>query len=226
MWTWFKLLVGLTHRPAPIPDVPDYDPLSSIKFNRYTRRDKAGDVVSSSLTPVPTTSRLPEEARALISVVPEPKPVQSELRTSDKGLAIIQEFEGFRSKAYRCPAGIWTIGYGHTSAAGMPHVYKGMTVTKEEAKALLKRDVVQYERAVLNYVRVSMTQNEFDALVSFCYNIGVTAFSKSSVVRFLNSGKKGLVGSGLALWTKGGGKVLPGLVKRRAMECDLFYGKK
>lgn len=207
MWTWFKVLVGLTKRPAPTPDVPEYDPLSSIKFvpEQIAHEQGSSPVILPLVKPAPI--------------------VQSKLKTSDKGLAIIEEFEGFRSKAYLCPAGIWTIGFGHTSGAGLPHVYKGMKVTKDEARHMLRRDVVQYEQAVLRSVKASLSQNEFDALVSFCYNVGVTAFSKSTVVRVINAGKKAQVGAALAMWVKGGGKVLPGLVSRRAKECDLFYGK-
>lgn len=199
MFNWIRSWWNKKPTTATTPDVPEYDPLSSIKA---------------------------PEAQALISVVPPKAPiVQSKYRTSDKGLALIERFEGFRANAYRCPAGIWTIGFGHTSAAGLPKVYKGMKVTKEEARAILRRDVVQYEQAVLKAIKASLTQNEFDALVSFCYNVGATNFAKSSVVRFINSGKKGQVGAALAMWVKGGGKVLPGLVSRRADEAALFYGK-
>lgn len=142
------------------------------------------------------------------------------MNTSERGLSIIKKFEGFRADAYRCPAGIWTIGYGHTKG-----VKPGDKVTREEAEKLLREDVKIYEDGVRTYVKVPLNQNEFDALVSFCYNVGVVAFSKSSPVRFVNAGQRDKVGMGLGLWIKGGGKVLPGLVSRRALETDLFYKK-
>jgi lysozyme len=173
-------------------------------------------------TPTPKT-----KAQEVLSAVPAPvATVSAAVRhTSEKGLAIIKEFEGFKAKAYLCPAGIWTIGYGHTSAAGGLKVTKGLVITKAEAEALLDRDVIKYEIAVSKHVKVTLTQDEFDALVSFCYNIGETNFANSSVVKYINSGRKHLVGSGLAMWVKGGGKRLPGLVRRRSMEADLFYSK-
>lgn len=147
------------------------------------------------------------------------------MHVSEAGLALIAEFEGFRAKAYKCPAGIWTIGFGHTSAAGSPKVVPGMVISKAEGLTILKRDVVKFEQAVLRCIKKPMNQNEFDALVSFCYNVGEGNFSASSVCRHFNNGKKDLAAASLSLWVKGGGKVLPGLVARRKKEMALFNKK-
>lgn len=144
------------------------------------------------------------------------------LRVNQKGLALIKEFEGFRSKAYRCPAGVWTVGYGHTSAAGEPKVGPLTVVTREEGEAILRRDLGTFERAVAEAVRVTVTCNQFSALVSFCYNVGPGAFRSSSVLKAVNAKQWNEVPRRLALWNKAGGKVLPGLVRRRAAEAALF----
>lgn len=145
-----------------------------------------------------------------------------DLRVNQKGLELIKEFEGFRSKAYLCPAGVWTVGYGHTSAAGEPKVGRMTSVTKAEAEKILRNDLVQFEQAVDAAVRVELNSNQFSALVSFCYNVGAGAFRSSSVLKAVNKKQWNEVPRRLALWNKGGGRVLPGLVRRRAAESTLF----
>lgn len=144
------------------------------------------------------------------------------MRVNQKGIELIKEFEGFRSKAYKCPAGIWTVGYGHTSAAGEPKVGSLTTVTKEEGERILRRDLNQFEDAVDDAVRVDLNSNQFSALVSFTYNVGEGAFRKSSVLKAVNAKQWDEVPRRMALWNKGGGRVLPGLVRRRAAEAALF----
>lgn len=144
------------------------------------------------------------------------------MKTNQAGINLIKEFEGFRSKAYKCPAGVWTIGYGHTSSAGKPMVKSGMAVSATEAEAILKRDLAQYEGAVTKAIKVSLTPNQFSACVSLCYNIGGANFAKSSVARFCNKGQFKQAADAFALWNKANGKVLPGLVRRRAAEAALF----
>lgn len=143
------------------------------------------------------------------------------MKTSDVGVNLIEEFEGFKSKAYRCPAGIWTVGYGTTFIDGDP-VQPGMTVTLAEAESLIKKDLEQFEKAVSDAVRVPLNQNQFDALVSLCYNIGPGGFRRSSVLSNLNLGNYDKAASSIMNFVKGGGKVLPGLVRRRQAEKDLF----
>lgn len=161
------------------------------------------------------------------------------MKTSQAGVDLIKQFEGQRLTAYKCPAGIWTIGYGHTSAAGAPEVQPGMTITYQEANAILVRDLGKYEDAVNRLVKVPLTQNQFDALVSFTYNVGEGAteservgrsglvrpgLAKSTLLKKLNAGQYDAVPAELMKWTKGGGKELPGLVRRRRAECAMWRG--
>jgi lysozyme len=142
------------------------------------------------------------------------------MRMSDAGIdAMLKKFEGCKLKAYRCPAGILTIGYGHTSAAGEPEVKEGMTITQDQALEILHRDLGKYEKGVADLVKVQLTQNQFDVLVDFAYNAGVGALAKSGLLRAVNAGNFDAVPDELMKWTKGGGKVLPGLVKRRQAEA-------
>ncbi len=110
------------------------------------------------------------------------------MNTSDAGLKLIRQFEGLRLKAYRCPAGIWTIGYGHTSAAGAPEVREDMRISREEAEAILKRDLAQFEDAVSSMVKVPLTENQFDTLVSFAFNCGIAALRRSTLLKRVNAG--------------------------------------
>jgi lysozyme len=143
---------------------------------------------------------------------------------SDTGIALIKEFEGCRLKAYRCPANVWTIGYGHTSAAGAPTVEPTSTITQNEAEEILRRDLQQYERGVEKMVKVEITQGQFDALVDFAYNAGVGALQKSTLLKKVNAEDFDAVPAEFMKWTKGGGKELPGLVRRRRAEVKLWRG--
>ena len=118
------------------------------------------------------------------------------MKTSQNGINLIKRFEGCKLTAYKCPAGVWTIAYGHTAG-----VYSGMKITQQQADEFLKQDLVVYENHVNNLNR-PFNQNEFDALVSFCYNAQIA--------------------DALLLYNKGGGKVLQGLVNRRKAERELF----
>jgi len=148
------------------------------------------------------------------------------MKTSSDGLELIKEFEGLGLKAYKCPANIWTVAFGHTSAAGEPKVLPGMMVSRDEAEAILRRDVIQYENGVRSQITVSITQGQFDALVSFAYNVGVGAFSKSTLLKKINAEKFDEVPAEFMKWTKGGGRELPGFVRRRRAEVKLWRGMK
>lgn len=139
------------------------------------------------------------------------------MKTSLNGIELIKKYEGFRAEAYKCPAGKWTVGYGHTRTASI-----GQTITEKDAEELLKSDLEISEWAVNHYVKVPLNQNQFDALVSFVFNIGYGNFKKSSLIKFLNLEKYDLAKNEFHKWRMGGGKVLPGLVKRRAAEAELF----
>jgi lysozyme len=144
------------------------------------------------------------------------------VKTSQAGIELIKQFEGVRLESYVCPAGILTIGVGHTSAAGPPKVVPKMKITYQEANEILARDLVKYESAVDRLVTVPLSQNQFDALVSFTFNVGEGALAKSTLLKKLNAGKYSEVPAELMKWTKGGGRELPGLVRRRRAECALW----
>jgi lysozyme len=144
------------------------------------------------------------------------------MKMTKQGLDLIKQWEGFRAKAYRCPAGVWTIGYGHTSMAGKPDVKPGMAISKAEGERILMNDLRVYEAGVRSAIKVNLTSNQYSACVSLCYNIGVGAFRRSSVARFCNRSQWKNAADAFALWNKAGGKVLPGLVRRRAAEASLF----
>ena len=132
---------------------------------------------------------------------------------------LLKKFEGCKLKAYKCPAGIWTIGYGHTSAAGAPEVVQGMTITQADANNILRRDLVKYETGVEALVKQPLTQRQFDVLVDFAYNAGIGALKSSTLLKKVNTADFDAVPAELMKWTKGGGKILPGLVKRRRAEA-------
>jgi len=141
------------------------------------------------------------------------------MKMSKEGVeALLKKFEGCKLKAYRCPANVCTIGYGHTSAAGTPTVIDGMTITQKQADDILWQDLVKYETAVQGLVTQDLTQHQFDVLVDFAYNAGVGALKSSTLLKKINAGDFDAVPAELMKWTKGGGKVLPGLVRRRQAE--------
>ena len=148
------------------------------------------------------------------------------MKTSDKGLDLIKASEGFEPKPYLCPAGKWTIGYGSTFYADGTPVRDGdQPVTETQAIELLRNTLGQYEDAVSRAVIVPLTQGQFDALVDFSYNVGCANFRTSTLLRKLNEGNYVAASLQFERWVHGGGKVLPGLVKRRAAERDLFLGR-
>lgn len=142
------------------------------------------------------------------------------MKTSQKGIDLIKRFEGCSLTAYKCPAGRWTIGYGHTNG-----VEKGQKITKKQAESYLKEDVELYEDGVNKYVSAPLTQNQFDALVSFCYNCGLGAFKTSTLRQKLNAGDYTGAAKEFPRWNKSSGQVLNGLIARRKAEKELFEGK-
>jgi lysozyme len=142
---------------------------------------------------------------------------------SNDGLKMVQEFEGLRVHAYRCPAGVWTIGYGHTKG-----VKPGEEITEQEADKLLQQDLAESGEQVEKLVRVPLTDNQFSALASFVFNAGAGSLASSTLLKRLNAGDYDAVPSELAKWVKAtnpqtGKKVsLPGLVRRRAAEGQLW----
>ncbi|WP_026088147.1 lysozyme [Bartonella rattaustraliani] len=143
-------------------------------------------------------------------------------KISQEGLALIKQWEGLRLHAYKDASGVWTIGYGHTNTAGKPFIHKGMTITEKQAEEILHHDLQQFEKTIEKAVIVSLTNEQFAALVSFCYNVGTTAFCNSTLLKKLNKGEYDAIPSELQKWTKAGGKRLNGLVHRRAAEAGLW----
>jgi lysozyme len=147
------------------------------------------------------------------------------MQTSDNGLSLIKKSEGFRGNAYPDPATgakPYTIGYGTTVyPSGMP-VKLGDRVTQEQADAYLRNDVRKFESAVSSAVKVKLTQGQFDALVSFTYNVGPANMSSSTLIKKINAGDSAGAADEFLRWNKAAGKVMAGLTTRRAAERALF----
>ena len=137
-----------------------------------------------------------------------------------EGLSLIKKFEGCELEAYQCSAGVWTIGYGHTKG-----VTPSDSISQEEAEQMLVDELHEYESYVNEYVTVALSQNQFDALVSWVYNLGPANLKASTMLKVLNSGKYEDVPAQIKRWNKAGGKVLEGLIRRREAEACLFQGK-
>ena len=139
------------------------------------------------------------------------------MKLGERGTEILKYFDGCKLTAYQDSVGVWTIGYGHTKG-----VYNGMTITQEEAEQMLLTELEEYEGYIENMVTVPLTQNQFDALVVWIYNLGPTNFKNSTLLKELNAGNYNAAGQEITRWNKAGGKVLAGLVKRREAEAELF----
>jgi len=159
----------------------------------------------------PVTWTAIAKALGVVSGVPTAR------RINAAGLKIIKDSEGLELKAYLCPAKVWTIGYGSTG----PHVKPGMVITEARAEELLREDMARFEKAVAE-AAPNATDNQFGAMVSLAFNIGIGAFLKSTVLRKHKAGDHHGAAEAFKLWNKGGGRVLPGLVTRRAKEAQLY----
>ncbi|MCU3058351.1 lysozyme [Enterobacter hormaechei subsp. steigerwaltii] len=144
------------------------------------------------------------------------------MQTSEKGIALIKEFEGCKLTAYQDSVGVWTIGYGWTQPVDGKPIRAGMTIKQETAERLLKTGLVSYESDVSRLVKIGLTQGQFDALVSFTYNLGSRSLSTSTLLRKLNAGDYAGAADEFLRWNKAGGKVLNGLTRRREAERALF----
>ena len=153
-------------------------------------------------------------------MVGEKETTFGKMRTSGAGIELIKAHEGLRLNAYKCPAGVWTIGYGHTK-----NVAPGMKIIPAKAEMLLKEDLLRFENAVNDLVEVPLNQNQFDALVSFTFNVGISALESSTLLRLLCLGHYFQAASQFSRWVHGGGQKLPGLIRRREEERKLFLTK-
>jgi len=136
---------------------------------------------------------------------------------SNKGTDLIRQFEGFRAHAYQDAVGVWTIGYGHTKG-----VTPNMVISSAEGEQMLKDELQEYENYVNDMVTCDLNQNQFDALVSWVYNLGPANLQASTLLKVLNAGDYAGVPAQIMRWNKAGGKVLEGLTRRRQAEADLF----
>lgn len=149
-----------------------------------------------------------------------PKSVPSDIQSltvSERLVNMIKKYEGFRANPYTCPGGILTIGYGTTMKPG-----QYTSITKDQADGILRKTISGFERSVKNLVTVPLNQNQFDALVSFAYNVGAGALKRSTLLKKLNSGDYQAAANEFSKFVKSNGKVLQGLVKRREEERNLF----
>ncbi|MDE1511993.1 lysozyme [Serratia nevei] len=144
------------------------------------------------------------------------------MQVSNKGISLIKQFEGCELNAYQDSVGVWTIGYGWTQPVDGKKIGPGMVIDQATADRLLKCGVVQYEQGVNQLVKVNITQGQFDALVSFAYNLGLRSLSASTLLRKLNAGDQQGAADEFGKWVNAGGVRLNGLVKRREAERKLF----
>ena len=142
------------------------------------------------------------------------------MRPSPACIALVKRFEGFRPGPYLCPAGVPTIGYGHTQGVTL----SSPPIREEQASGMLVRDLGSFAHLVEGLVHVPVTQSQFDALVSFAYNLGAAALAKSTLLQRLNAGDTAGAAQEFARWVHRGQQVLTGLVARRAAERAMFEG--
>lgn len=141
------------------------------------------------------------------------------MRTSQKGVSLIKSFEGLRLKSYQDSVGVWTIGYGATRG-----ITAGMAITNEQAERMLVNDIGRFEPEIERLVKVALNQGQWDALMSFTYNLGAANLGSSTLLKLLNAGDYAGAAEQFPRWNKAGGQVLAGLTKRRAAERVMFLG--
>lgn len=165
--------------------------------------------------------KLSSFSRGCFSRVKTPSLIQGDnMKTSVEGLALIKKFEGLELEAYKCAAGVWTIGYGHTK-----NVQEGDVISESHADHMLEVELEEFEGYINDNVTVALSQNQFDALVSWVYNLGPANLKASTMLKVLNSGDYEGVPAQIKRWNKAGGKVLEGLIRRREAEALLFIGR-
>ena len=142
------------------------------------------------------------------------------MKPSNKSIELVKHFEGFESAAYLCPANVWTIGYGHTK-----DVQPGDEWSESNADHMLEVEMEEYEGYIHDSVTAPINQDQFDALVSWVYNLGGGNLKASTMLKVLNAGQYEEVPAQMMRWNKAGGKVLEGLTRRRQAEANLFMGK-
>lgn len=152
--------------------------------------------------------------------------IQVKMKVSKECLNLIKKWEGFQAKAYLCQANVWSIGYGTTKYANGNAVKKGDTITQEEALTLFEKQVNEHSSTILNYVKVPLSQAQFDALASFQYNLGKHILKDSKLLEYLNNQEWDKACNQMLLYNKANGKVSTGLVNRRKDEVAMFNSEK
>ncbi len=147
------------------------------------------------------------------------------MQISQKGLDLVKRFEGFRAKPYLCPAGVPTIGYGSTYYEnGVKVKLTDRSISEEWAEELLRRNMVHYERGVDAMTKDHVNQNQFDALVSFAYNVGLVKYKNSTLLKRINANPNDPdIEKQFMRWVRAGGKVIKGLITRRQAEATLYF---
>ena len=143
--------------------------------------------------------------------------IRNKMKISENGLELIKKFEGCETTAYQDSVGVWTIGFGHTKG-----VEEGQTCSIEDAESMLADEMDEYEGYINNMVKVELQQHEFDALVAWVYNLGPTNLGESTMLKVLNGGQFDRVPDEMNRWTRAGGEILEGLVRRRQAESLMF----
>ena len=143
--------------------------------------------------------------------------IRNKMKISEDGLELIKKFEGCETTAYQDSVGVWTIGFGHTKG-----VEEGQTCSIEDAESMLADEMDEYEGYINNMVKVDLQQHEFDALVAWVYNLGPTNLGESTMLKVLNGGQFDRVPDEMNRWTRAGGEILEGLVRRRQAESSMF----
>lgn len=159
--------------------------------------------------------------------IPEPPspPTTRQNAINADGLLIVKSFEGRELRAYQDSVGVWTIGYGHTSMAGPPDVVPGMTVTEQEAERILQRDLTLFEQGVADEIAIETNSDQFSAMVSFSFNVGLGAYRDSTLLRRHNAGYFADAGDQFLRWVFAGGQRLAGLERRREAERALYLSQ-
>jgi len=148
------------------------------------------------------------------------------MKLNEKGTVLLHHFEGLKLKAYKCPADVWTIGYGNTFYEDGSKVKQGETVTKERASELFNSVASSFAIQITGSIKASLNENQFSSLVSFAYNVGVANFNKSTLLKKINIDKNDpSIFAEFLRWDKAAGKVLAGLTLRRQAEAKLYFEK-
>lgn len=146
------------------------------------------------------------------------------MKVNKEGIELVKSFEGCFLKAYLCPAKVWTIGYGSTKYQNGISVKQGDKITQQEAETLLSDTLTEFSKGVSKLIKVELNDNQFSALVSFAFNLGVGALSKSTLLKKVNANPNDkTIEQEFMKWVNAGGKKLNGLVRRRTAESKLYF---